>query len=87
MIGHYIGMTHLFTYISCLFTFYSGLVEDYGLVNFVPLSVNSKEMMLNVKNNIDKANGYCFGVKERTSMESLMSMLPVCFVKFFLSFC
>jgi len=51
----------------------TGLVEDYGLVNFVPLSVNSKEMILNVKNNIDKANGYCFGVKERTSMESLMS--------------
>jgi len=32
----------------------TGLVQDYGLVNFIPLSVDSKEMMLGVKNAIDK---------------------------------
>ena len=47
-------------------------MEDYGLVNFIPLSIESKEMMLNVKNNIDKANGYCFGAEER-NIQSYMS--------------
>ena len=48
------------------------LVEDYGLVNFIPLNVQSKEMMLNVKNNVDKANGYCFGPEER-NIQAFMS--------------
>jgi len=52
----------------------TGLVEDYGLVNFIPLSVDSKEMMLNVKNAVDKANGYCFGsTTEERNIQSLMS--------------
>jgi GTPase SAR1 family protein len=52
----------------------TGLVQDYGLVNFVPLSVDSKEQMLNVKNSVDKANGYCFGTKaEERNVQSLMS--------------
>ena len=50
----------------------AGLVEDYGLVNFIPLNVQSKEMMLNVKNNVDKANGYCFGPEER-NIQAFMS--------------
>ena len=52
----------------------TGLVQDYGLVTFIPLNVDSKEMMLNVRNAIDKANGYCFGstVEER-NIQSLMS--------------
>lgn len=50
------------------------LVQDYGLVSFVPLSVDSKEMMLNVKNAVDKANGYCFGsTAEERNIQSLMS--------------
>ena len=50
------------------------LVQDYGLVTFIPLNVDSKEMMLNVRNAVDKANGYCFGstVEER-NIQSLMS--------------
>ena len=50
------------------------LVQDYGLVTFILLNVDSKEMMLNVRNAIDKANGYCFGstVEER-NIQSLMS--------------
>ena len=79
-------MCHICLHKSAVCLLFSGLVEDYGLVNFVPLSVNSKEMMLNVKNNIDKANGYCFGAKERTSMESLMSMLFVYILLRFLIF-
>lgn len=50
------------------------LVQDYGLVHFLPLSVDSKEMMLNVKNNVDKANGYCFGTtEEERNLQALMS--------------
>lgn len=52
----------------------TGLVQDYGLVNFIPLSVDSKEMMLGVKNAVDKANGYCFGsTAEERNIQSLMS--------------
>ena len=32
------------------------LVQDQGLVHFMPLSVDSKEMMPNVKNVVDKTN-------------------------------
>ena len=35
-------------FIAREFFSYTGLVEDYGLVNFIPLNVESKEMMLNV---------------------------------------
>lgn len=33
------------------------LIENYGLVSFLPLSVKSKKLMLAVKNSVDKANG------------------------------
>lgn len=50
------------------------LVQGYGLVNFVPLSVESKELMLGVKNAVDKANGYCFGsTAEERNIKSMMS--------------
>ena len=63
----------VFSCIYFIFTFHNtGLVEDYGLVNFIPLNVESKEMMLNVKNNVDKANGYCFGPEER-NVQAYMS--------------
>ena len=37
------------------------LIQGYSLVNFVPLAINDKERMMNVKNHVDKANGFCFG--------------------------
>ncbi len=52
----------------------TGLVQDSGLVSFLPLSVDSKEQMLAVKNNVDKANGYCFGSKtEERHLNAMMS--------------
>jgi GTPase SAR1 family protein len=47
------------------------LVQNYSLVNFVPLSVNSKERMFVVKNAIDRANGYCFGSEEERSLRQM----------------
>jgi len=38
-----------------------GLVEDYGLVSFRTLDVQSKESMYQVMKSIDQANGYVFG--------------------------
>uniref|UniRef100_A0A0B7B596 GPN-loop GTPase 2 n=1 Tax=Arion vulgaris TaxID=1028688 RepID=A0A0B7B596_9EUPU len=50
-----------------------GIVEDYSLVSFVPLSVEDKESMLRVLKAVDKCNGYVFGPVEDRSLESLMS--------------
>lgn len=51
----------------------TGLVTDYALVNFMPLSVNSKEQMLAVKNAVDKANGYCFGSAEERNLRTMLT--------------
>ncbi|XP_005105223.1 GPN-loop GTPase 2 [Aplysia californica] len=50
-----------------------GIVEDYSLVSFLPLSVENKESMLRLLKAIDKCNGYGFGPLEDRSIESLMS--------------
>ncbi|XP_059161678.1 GPN-loop GTPase 2-like isoform X2 [Physella acuta] len=50
-----------------------GIVEDYSLVTFVPLSVEDKESILRVLKVVDKSNGYVFGSLEDRSLESLMS--------------
>ncbi|CAL1530741.1 unnamed protein product [Lymnaea stagnalis] len=50
-----------------------GIVEDYSLVSFIPLSVEDKESMLRVLKCVDKCNGYVFGSMEDRSLESLMS--------------
>ncbi|BFY97412.1 hypothetical protein BsWGS_00452 [Bradybaena similaris] len=50
-----------------------GIVEDYSLVSFLPLSVEDKESMLRVLKAVDKCNGYVFGSLEDRSLESLMS--------------
>lgn len=34
------------------------VIEDYNLVNFVPLDVSSKEKMLNLLGLADNANGF-----------------------------
>ena len=51
----------------------TGLVSDYSLVNFMPVSVKSKEMMLAVKEVIDKANGYCFTSLEEADAQRMFS--------------
>jgi len=49
-----------------------GLISDYSLVNFVPVTVKSKERMLAVSHLVDKANGYVFGSGEERSLRNLM---------------
>ncbi|KAK7009701.1 GPN-loop GTPase 2 [Biomphalaria glabrata] len=50
-----------------------GIVEDYSLVTFIPLSVEDKESMMRVLKSVDKCNGYVFGSVEDRSLEALMS--------------
>ncbi|XP_011494906.1 PREDICTED: GPN-loop GTPase 2 [Ceratosolen solmsi marchali] len=49
------------------------LIEDYSLVSFIPLDISNKALLLNVKNAIDKANGYIFGGKEPQNVQSLLT--------------
>jgi len=50
----------------------TGLISDYSLVNFIPVTVKSKERLLAASQVIDKANGYVFGSGEERSMRNLM---------------
>ena len=50
----------------------TGLISDYSLVNFVPITVKNKERLLAASQVIDKANGYVFGSGEERSMRNLM---------------
>jgi len=52
----------------------TGLISDYSLVNFVPVTVKSKERLLAASQAIDKANGYVFGSGEERSMRNLMGL-------------
>lgn len=49
------------------------VVQDYGLVSFVPLNVQDKESMTQVLRTVDKANGYCFGDLEERNLQAMMS--------------
>ena len=49
------------------------LVEDYSLVNFLPLDVKNKALLMQVKNAIDKANGYIFGGNEPKDVQALLA--------------
>ena len=49
----------------------TGLISDYSLVNFVPITVKNKERLLAASQVIDKANGYVFGSGEERSMRNL----------------
>ncbi|KAF0299007.1 GPN-loop GTPase 2 [Amphibalanus amphitrite] len=51
----------------------TGLVEDYGLVSFVPLNVSDKATMARVLRSVDKANGYVFGAGEERSIQTLLA--------------
>lgn len=50
----------------------TGLINDYSLVNFLPITVKSKERMLAASQVIDKANGYVFGSGEERNMRAMM---------------
>lgn len=50
-----------------------GMVEDYGLVSFQPLDVNSKTSLMRLKGFIDKANGYVYGAAEERSVNAMMA--------------
>jgi len=51
-----------------------GIVEDYSLVTFHPLSVENKESMLRLLETVDKCNGCVFGSEEENhTLQSLMS--------------
>ncbi|CAH1984748.1 unnamed protein product [Acanthoscelides obtectus] len=49
------------------------LIQDYSLVCFVPLDVNSDKSLLDLKSAIDKANGYIYGSGEERSIQALLS--------------
>ncbi|CAL9706010.1 unnamed protein product [Knipowitschia caucasica] len=49
------------------------VIQDYGLVSFVPLNVQDKESMTQVLRAVDKANGYCFGDLEERNLQAMMS--------------
>jgi len=50
----------------------TGLITDYSLVNFVPVTVKSKERMLAVSQLVDKANGYVFGSGEERNLRNIL---------------
>lgn len=49
------------------------LVEDYSLVSFIPLDISNQALLLQVKNAVDKANGYIFGGNEPQNVETLLA--------------
>ncbi|XP_076176375.1 GPN-loop GTPase 2 isoform X2 [Ptiloglossa arizonensis] len=49
------------------------LIEDYSLVSFVPLDISNQALLLQVKNAVDKANGYIFGGNEPQDIQSLLA--------------
>ncbi|XP_012694176.1 GPN-loop GTPase 2 [Clupea harengus] len=49
------------------------VIQDYGLVSFVPLNVQDRESMVQVLRTVDKANGYCFGDLEERNLQAMMS--------------
>lgn len=49
------------------------LIEDYGLVSFLPLSIKHKHTLLRLKNAVDKANGYIYGTGEEKSVQALLA--------------
>lgn len=49
------------------------IIENYSLVNFVPLDITNKALLLRVKNAVDKANGYVFGGNEPQDIQTLLA--------------
>lgn len=51
----------------------AGVVEDYGLVAFMPLDIQDKESMWSVLKACDRANGYVFGQSEEEALQKMLS--------------
>lgn len=49
------------------------LIEDYSLVSFIPLDISNQALLLQVKNVVDKANGYIFGGNEPQDVQTLLA--------------
>lgn len=49
------------------------LIEDYSLVSFIPLDISNQTLLLQVKNAVDKANGYIFGGNEPQDVQTLLA--------------
>ncbi|XP_012256565.2 GPN-loop GTPase 2 [Athalia rosae] len=49
------------------------LIEDYSLVSFIPLDISNQSLLLQVKNSVDKANGYIFGGNEPRDIQTLLA--------------
>lgn len=49
------------------------VVENYGLVTFIPLTVKDEGTMGNVMTHIDKANGYIYGKAEDDAIRQMYS--------------
>lgn len=49
------------------------MIEDYSLVTFQPLDVNSTESLARLHKLIDKANGYVFNASEEQSINSMLA--------------
>ncbi|XP_053310464.1 GPN-loop GTPase 2 [Spea bombifrons] len=49
------------------------VIEDYGLVTFIPLSIKDEQSLRKVLAAVDKASGFCFGEDQR-SLGNLMSV-------------
>jgi hypothetical protein len=52
------------------------LIEDYGLISFIPVAVEDKMCMAYALQEIDKANGYIFGgltIGNESIMEAALS--------------
>ncbi|CAG9856167.1 unnamed protein product [Phyllotreta striolata] len=50
-----------------------GLIQGYSLLGFVLLDSSSDKSLLEVKNAVDKANGYIYGSGEERSIQTLLS--------------
>ncbi|XP_011333271.1 GPN-loop GTPase 2 [Ooceraea biroi] len=49
------------------------IIENYSLVSFIPLDISNEELLLKVKNAVDKANGYVFGGNEPQDVQTLLA--------------
>uniref|UniRef100_A0A8C5LIR0 GPN-loop GTPase 2 n=1 Tax=Leptobrachium leishanense TaxID=445787 RepID=A0A8C5LIR0_9ANUR len=49
------------------------VIEDYGLVTFIPLSIKDEQSLQKVLSTVDKASGFCYGDQQR-SLGNLMSV-------------
>lgn len=49
------------------------MIQDYSLVSFIPLDISNQALLLQVKNAVDKANGYIFGGNEPQDVQTLLA--------------